>query len=426
MSAIPSATAGPKQTSAARGVVVLVVALFFIWGFSTVIIDTLIPKLKEIFALSYTEVLLSQFAFFLSYFIFSLPAAALLDRIGYFRCIVTGLVVMAAGGLMFFPAASLSVFPLYLVALFIMATGITLLQVAANPLIANLGDPKTESARLTLAQAFNSFGTFLAPLVGANVILKEALATPDPKTTPPDALAAVRAAQAHAVQLPFVTIAVVLLILAVVFWTLRNRTDAPPTAVSASQQSVMALLRGHPALALGVISIFVYVGSEVTVGSIMTNYLELPKTLGRPADAAARLVSFYWGGAMVGRFAGSLVLRYFQPAKVVATCAVVAALLALTSMASSGWLAAGTIIAIGLFNSIMFPTIFAMAIGGLGEDTPKASGVLCMAIVGGAILPPTAGWVADHFGLPLALLVPSAGYVWLATYGWISRTRQAA
>jgi len=423
MTAVPTATVQPRQTQAAHSVVALVVALFFIWGFSTVIVDTLIPKLKAMFDLTYTEVLLSQFAFFLSYFVFSLPAAALLDRIGYFRCIVTGLVVMSVGGLMFSPAASMGVFPLFLLALFVMATGITLLQVAANPLIANLGDPKTESARLTLAQAFNSLGTFLAPQVGAAVILSSALPAPDPKTAAPDVLAAARVAQAHAVQLPFVSIAMVLLVLAVVFWTLRNRTDAPPTASSASQHSVLALLRGHPALALGVVSIFVYVGSEVTVGSIMTNYLELPTTLGRPVDAAARLVSFYWGGAMVGRFVGSFVLRQFQPAKVVAVCAVVAALLALTSMLSTGWLAGGTIIAIGLFNSIMFPTIFAMAISGLGEDTPKASGVLCMAIVGGAILPPGAGWVADHFGLPMALLVPAAGYVWLATYGWISRTR---
>jgi FHS family L-fucose permease-like MFS transporter len=423
MTAIPSATVKPQNTSAAHGVVALVVGLFFIWGFSTVIVDTLIPKLKAMFDLSYTEVMLSQFAFFLSYFIFSLPAAALLDRIGYFRCIVVGLVVMAIGGLMFSPAASMGIFPLFLLALFVMATGITLLQVAANPLIANLGDPKTESARLTLAQAFNSLGTFLAPRVGAAVILSTALTTPDPKTAPPDVLAAARVAQAHAVQLPFVSIAVVLIILAVIFWMMRNRTDVPPTASSASQHSVITLLREHPALTLGVVSIFAYVGSEVTVGSIMTNYLMLPTTVGLDAPSAAKLVSYYWGGAMVGRFAGSYFLRHFQPAKVVAACAVVAALLALTSMASGGWLAGGTIIAIGLFNSIMFPTIFAMAISGLGEDTPKASGVLCMAIVGGAILPPAAGWVADHFGLPMALLVPAAGYVWIATYGWISRAR---
>jgi FHS family L-fucose permease-like MFS transporter len=425
MTAIPSASVKSHNTSAAHGVVALVVGLFFIWGFSTSIVDPLIPKLKGMFDLSYTEVMLSQFAFFLSYFVFSLPAAALLDRIGYFRCIVTGLVVMAAGGLMFSPAASMGIFPLFLVALFIMATGITLLQVAANPLIANLGDPKTESARLTLAQAFNSLGTFLAPWVGGAVILNNSLTMPDPKTAPPDVLAAARIAQAHAVQLPFVTIAVVLLILAVVFWTIRNRTDVPPTAKSASEHTVIELLRRNPALALGAVSIFAYVGSEVTIGSTMINYLGLSSRLGIAAHDATRLVSFYWGGAMVGRFAGSFVLRQFQPAKVVATCAVIAALLALTSMVSGGWLAAGTIIAIGLFNSIMFPTIFAMAIGGLGEDTPKASGVLCMAIVGGAILPPTAGWVADHFGLPMALLVPVAGYVWIATYGWISRTRQA-
>ena len=425
MIATPSQRVEAKP-SAAHGVVALVVGLFFIWGFSTVIVDTLIPKLKAMFDLSYTEVMLSQFAFFLSYFIFSLPAAALLDRIGYFRCIVIGLVVMSVGGLMFSPAASMGVFPLFLLALFVWATGITLLQVAANPLIANLGDPKTESSRLTLAQAFNSFGTWLAPRVGAAVILSSSLSMPDPKTAPPDVLEAARVAQAHAVQLPFVTIAVVVLLLAVVFWMIRNRTDVPPTVSSASQHSVVDLLRSHPALALGVVSIFAYVGSEVTVGSIMTNYLELPKTLGLDAESAAKLVSYYWGGAMVGRFLGSFVLRYFQPAKVVAVCAVIAALLALTSMMSGGWLAGGTIIAIGLFNSIMFPTIFALAIGGLGEDTPKGSGIVCMAIVGGAILPPTAGWVADHFGLPMALLVPAAGYVWIATYGWISRTRQPA
>jgi FHS family L-fucose permease-like MFS transporter len=405
--------------------VALVVGLFFIWGFSTVIVDTLIPRLKALFELSYAEVMLSQFAFFLSYFIFSLPAAALLNRIGYFRCIVTGLAVMAAGGLMFAPAASLGVFPLFLVALFVMATGITLLQVAANPLIANLGDPKTESARLTLAQAFNSLGTFLAPLVGSAVILKGSLTAPDPATTPPDLLAAARSAQAHAVQLPFVTIAGVLVVMAIIFWAYRNHAGAPPTSSSHSRTSIVGLLKAHPALSLGCVSLFVYVGSEVTVGSIMTNYLMQPRVLGWSAQDAARLVSLYWGGAMVGRFLGSLVLRRYQPAKVLAACAIAAALLALISSVSGGYLAGATIIAIGLANAIMFPTIFSMAIAGLDEDTPLASGLLCMAIVGGAILPPLAGSVADHFSLAAALLVPAAGYVWIATYGWISRTRQA-
>jgi MFS transporter, FHS family, L-fucose permease len=181
----------------------------------------------------------------------------------------------------------------------------------------------------------------------------------------------------------------------------------------------------HPALTLGAVSIFVYVGSEVTIGSLMTNYLMLPQTLGRSAQQAARMVSLYWGGAMVGRFVGSYLLARVQPAKAIAACAAAAAILATTSFLSSGWLAAGTIIAVGLFNSIMFPTIFAMAISSLGEDTPKGAGIICMAIVGGAILPPLAGSVADHFGLQSALIVPALGYVWITFYGLISRTRQA-
>jgi FHS family L-fucose permease-like MFS transporter len=416
---------GQARAKAATRMVPLVVALFFIWGFSTVIVDTLIPRLKALFALSYAEVMLSQFAFFLGYFIFSLPAATLLSRIGYFRCIVTGLVVMAIGGLLFSPAASLGIFPLFLLALFVMASGITLLQVAANPLIANLGDAKGESSRLTLAQAFNSLGTFLAPLVGSAFILKSSLIAPDPKITAPDVLATMRVTQAHEVQLPFIGIAVVLVLLAVTFWVMRNHAGAPPTDASPNRHTTIGILKLHPALLLGVLSIFVYVGSEVTIGSIMTNYLMQPQTLGLAAQNAARLVSLYWGGAMVGRFVGSWILRRFEPAKVIATFATIAALLALTSAASGGLLAAGTIIAIGLFNSVMFPTIFSMAIGGLGEDTPQASGLLCMAIVGGAVIPPAAGVLADHFGLAAALLVPAAGYVWIATYGLILSRRHA-
>jgi FHS family L-fucose permease-like MFS transporter len=419
-----ASTGAPPAASASR-MVPLVVGLFFIWGFSTVIVDTLIPRLKALFALSYAEVMLSQFAFFLGYFFLSLPAAALLNRIGYFRCIVTGLLVMATGGLMFSPAASLGVFPLFLLALFVMASGITLLQVAANPLIANLGAAKGESSRLTFAQAFNSVGTLLAPLVGSAIILRGALNAPDPATTPPAVLAAARTAQAHAVQLPFVAIAAILIVMAAVFFALRNRPGVPSTVPDSSRHSVIELLRMHPALTLGAVSIFVYVGSEVTIGSLMTNYLMLPQILDRPPQQAARMVSLYWGGAMVGRFIGSYILARVQPAKAVAACAAAAGLLALTSFLSTGWLAGGTLIAVGLANSIMFPTIFAMAIGGLGEDTPKAAGIICMSIVGGAILPPISGAVADHFGLQSALIVPVLGYLWIATYGWISRTRQA-
>jgi FHS family L-fucose permease-like MFS transporter len=404
----------------------LVVTLFFIWGFLTVLNDSLIPKLKALFALSYAEVLLTQFAFFLSYFIFSLPAAALLARIGYLPSIVVGLLVTTAGGLMFAPAAYLGLYPMFLVALFIMGSGITMLQVAANPLIANLGDEKSSSSRLTLAQAFNSLATTVGPLVGASLILGGMQSSPDLVTTEPDILAAFRRTQAHAIQMPYLGMAVVLVILAAIFWKYRNSRVVPQAQKIQGELSLMTLLKTHPAVALGALSIFVYVGAEVTIGSVMTNYLMQPHTLGLPAADALRLVSFYWGGAMVGRFVGSYFLRRFSPGLLLAGCAVAASLLALTSSVSDGWLAAGTIIAIGLANSIMFPTIFSLAVAGLGSETPRASGLVCMAIVGGAVIPPLAGKIADHSSLGTALLLPAVLYLWIAFYGVISRKRVIA
>jgi FHS family L-fucose permease-like MFS transporter len=400
---------------------VLVVSLFFIWGFTTVLNDSLIPKLKAVFTLGYAEVMLVQFAFFLSYLVFSLPAAGLLARIGYLRGIVVGLVVMAAGGLLFSPAADLGLFPLFLVALFVIGSGITMLQVAANPLMANLGDAKGASSRLTLAQAFNSLGTTIGPAVGARVILGGPPA-PDPATTPPDMMAAFRHAEAQAVQLPFVGIAAVLAILAVIFLLVRNWPGAPAAETKASR-SPFSVLRAHPLLALGALSIFVYVGCEVSIGSFMTNYLMQPSTIGYPAADAARLVSLYWGGAMVGRFLGSVMLRLFPPGRVLTCCALAASTLVVISSLSGGWLAAGTIIAVGLANAIMFPTIFALAIQGLGEDTSEGSGLLCMAIFGGAVIPPVTGWLADHVGIASALLLPAVLYLWIATYGVLARRR---
>jgi len=421
-------TTSPAKAGATRfsRMTPLVVALFFIWGFSTVLIDSLVPKLKALFALSYAEVLLTQFAFFLSYFIFSLPAAALLARIGYLQSIVVGLVVMAAGGLMFAPAAYLGLFPMFLAALFVMGSGITLLQVAANPLMANLGDEEGSSARLTLAQAFNSLGTTVGPLVGASLILGSIQSSPDLVTTAPDILAAFRRTEAHAVQAPFLGIAAILVVLAAVFWRFRKSRVVPAAEKIQGELSLLALLKAHPSVGLGALSIFVYVGSEVTIGSFMTNYLMQPRTLGLVAADAGRLVSFYWGGAMVGRFVGSYLLRKVSPGLLLAACAVAASLLAVTSSLSGGWLSAGSIIAIGLANSIMFPTIFSLAIAGLGAETPRASGLVCMAIVGGAVIPPVAGLIADHSSLGTAILLPAVLYLWIAVYGLISRGRAVA
>jgi len=409
--------------SAGGRVVALVVSLFFAWGFATVLIDTLIPKLKGLFQLNYAEAMLTQFAFFLGYLVFSIPASLLLARIGYFRQIVVGLGVMALGCLMFAPAAQLGIYPAFLLALFVMAAGITTLQVAANPLIALLGTSETSHSRLNLAQAFNSLGTTVGPLFGAALILKGGVEHPDAAKLAPEVLEAYRKAEAHAVQAPFLGIAAALLLLALVFWFLR-RSAAAPSAAPQGAAFKISLLR-RPRLALGAVSIFLYVGAEVSIGSLLVSYLMQEKTLGVVAATAGQLVALYWGGAMVGRFIGSAVMRKVPAGLVLAACAVGAGLLACLSAGTVGLVSAVAVLAIGLCNSVMFPTIFTLGIEGLGEDTPQGSGLLCLAIVGGAVVPVITGMVADRAGLSVALLAPALCYVWIAIYGVISRRAAA-
>jgi MFS transporter, FHS family, L-fucose permease len=396
-----------------------VVCLFFAWGLTTVLNDTLVPKLKALFALSYTEVMLTQFCFFLAYLLVSVPAGWLLARVGYVRGIVAGLGVMALGCLLFIPAAEAGVFAGFLLALFVIASGITLLQVAANPLVAILGPAQTSHSRLNLAQAFNSLGTLLAPQIGAVLILGGANAAVDVASLSPEQLAAYRVAEAHAIQWPFWGIGAFLLVLLALFWRFR-KLDAPMHPDAAAGIS-LALLR-RPRLGLGVASIFLYVGAEVSIGSLLTNYLMQPSTLGLAAQTANRCLSFYWGGAMVGRFIGSAVLRRVPAGRVLAACALGAALLAGTSALSGGWLAAVAALAVGQCNSIMFPTIFTLAIEDLGEDTPRGSALLCVAIVGGAVIPLLTGYAADHSSLAHSLLVPALCYLGIAAYGRLSRS----
>ncbi|MFZ5667893.1 MAG: sugar MFS transporter [Pseudomonadota bacterium] len=413
---------GGQSVKGAGWLVPFVVMLFFAWGFATVLIDTLIPKLKGLFSLSYAEVMLTQFSFFLAYLVFSVPAGILLSRIGYVRGIVTGLVVMAAGCLMFAPAARLGVYPGFLAALFIMAAGITLLQVAANPLMALLGRPESSHSRLNLAQAFNSLGTTVGPFVGSALILAGGVASPDPARLSPEALAIARRAEAHSVQLPFLGIAAGLVVLATIFWLVRRSARFPSADKPASLASALGLL-ASPHIAFGALSIFLYVGAEVSIGSLMTNYLMQEHTLSLAAVEAGKLVSLYWGGAMVGRFIGSLVLRKVRAGTALAFCAFMAAALATLSGLSTGMMAAAAIVAIGLFNSIMFPTIFTVTIEGRGDDTPQVSSLLCMAIVGGAVVPVITGALADNVGLGLALLAPVVCYVLIALFGLASRRR---
>lgn len=420
-----SAGSGADAAKAAGFMIPFVIALFFAWGFATVLVDALAPKLRGLFELTYLEAALTQFAFFAAYFFFSLPAAALLSRIGYVKSVVSGLVVAAVGCLMFAPAAQAGLYSVYLAALFILAGGITILQVSANPLITLLGRPETAHSRLTFAQFFNSFATFLGPFVGSAVILRTTTVRPDAATASAGDLAAFRQAEAAGVQTVYVTIAVGLIVLAAVFWFLRKRASLPRADHAPGLGETVSLMR-NPRLAFAVLSIFLYVGAEVSIGTFLTNYLAQPDILGLTEARAHSLVSYYWGGAMVGRFIGGFILARMLPGRVLTVFALGAAGLAAISALTTGVTAGYSVIAVGLFNSIMFPTIFALGIEGQEEKTPQASGLICMAIVGGAIIPPLTGWVADQSSLGTSLFVPVACYLWIAFYGWFTGRRATA
>jgi FHS family L-fucose permease-like MFS transporter len=399
----------------AMGVVTII---FFMWGFLTCLNDILIPHLKSIFQLSYAQVMLVQFTFFGAYFLMALPAGRLVAALGYKKGIVTGLAVAGLGALGFWPAANLHLYPAFLGALFVLATGITVLQVAANPYVALLGPERTSSSRLTLAQALNSFGTFLAPWFGGLLILSNVVKSPtDLAALEPAQRLLYDTQQAHAVQGPYIGLAVVLFLLAVFVWLFRLPSLTEATDKDDHARHSFAEVLRHPHVLFGVLGIFFYVGAEVSIGSFMVNYLSMPDIGHMSEQQAAKYVSWYWGGAMIGRFIGSALMAKFSPRLLLAIFAVINALLVLTTMLGSGDVAVVSIIAIGLFNSIMFPTIFALGIERLGPMTSKASSLLIMAIVGGAIIPYVQGVFADHIGLQHAFFLPLLCYLYIVFYG---------
>ena len=395
-------------------------SLFFIWGFITCLNDILIPHLKSVFTLNYTEAMLVQFCFFTAYFVVSVPSGYLVEKIDYKGGIIAGLSIAGIGCLLFYPAASLHSYPLFLAAFFVLASGITLLQVAANPYVTILGKPETASSRLTMTQAFNSLGTTIAPYFGALFILATAVKTADElKLLNADELSAYQAAQAAAVQIPYLLIAAVLFFIAVVFALIKlPKIEAADIRVSGAEDDVNDSVWGYRHLVLGAIGIFVYVGGEVSIGSFLINFLGEPSIAGLEEQDAGKYVSFYWGGAMVGRFIGAAVMQKIQPGKALTFNAVTAAALVLMTMLNSGHLAMWTILAVGLFNSIMFPTIFSLAVSGLGKHTGQGSGILCSAIIGGAILPVIQGSFADLIGIQQAFFIPVLCYCYIAYYGW--------
>ncbi|WP_110650466.1 L-fucose:H+ symporter permease [Salinicola peritrichatus] len=403
-----------------RNALVIVTTIFFMWGFITCLNDILIPHLKAVFSLNYTQTMLIQFTFFGAYFVMSLPMGKVLAKVGYKNAISLGLLIAAVGAVLFFPAAKAPSYPLFLAALFVLASGVTLLQVAANPYVSLLGPEGSASSRLNLAQAFNSLGTTLAPYFGGMLILGATVlgANELAEMSAADQIA-YKAQQAQSVQIPYLLLAAVLAVLAIVIylWRLPNfkeqaRDDSPGAKVTAAEA-----LR-HPHVLFGVIGIFAYVGAEVSIGSFMINYISLPEIGNMSESSASRYVAYYWGGAMIGRFIGSALMQKIRPSLLLGLFAIVAAVLTLATMLTAGHVAMWSIVAIGLFNSIMFPTIFTLGIAKLGPLTSKASSLLIMAIVGGALIPVAQGAIADTVGIHHAFVLPLLCYLFIAFYGF--------
>ncbi|RXH56143.1 sugar MFS transporter [Granulicella sibirica] len=406
----------PNETN--YSAMAMVSTLFFMWGFCTVLNDVLIPHLQTIFALSYVQASLIQLAFFSSYFIFAQPAGKLVEVVGYQRSMVIGLITMGVGALLFIPAATTVTYALFLAAQVVLAAGVTVLQVAANPYVTILGPPETASSRLNLTQAFNTLGDTVAPWFGSILILggtaaavKHAAAVHGAELT--------RAQQAASVKLPYYVLAGILILLAVAialykFPRLEVTKDFRPGELGGGKGDSVW---NHPHLYLGAIAIFIYVGAEVSIGSFLVKYLADPTIAGLSLEAGAKLVAFYWGGMMVGRFIGSALMQKISAPKLLVLSGVGAAVLVGCSLFGTGQFAEVTILAVGLFNSIMFPTIFTLAVAELGPLTGRGSGLVVQGIVGGAVIPVFMGYCADHYGIHRSLLLPFVCYFFIIFYG---------
>ncbi|HEX8611685.1 MAG TPA: L-fucose:H+ symporter permease [Telluria sp.] len=423
MQHVSTAKAAPRahgQQQGHTGPLIVVTILFFMWGLLTSMNEVLIPHLKSVYELSYLQAMLVQFCFFGAYFIVSLPAGILIKKIGYQKGAVAGLVIAAAGCAMFYPAANAG-YALFLLSLFVLASGITVLQVAANPYVTVLGDPATASSRLTLTQAFNSLGATVAPYLGALLILSSAvLGSDELKKLPAAEQLAYRAQEAATVQVPYLVMAAVLLALAAFFALARlpaiDDTDGDATGDPAHSDDKTSAA-GYRHLVLGAVGIFLYVGAEVSIGSFLINFMGEKNIAGFSADTAAKYVTFYGGGAMIGRFIGFAAMRYVSPGRALAFNAACSIALIMVAVFGSGLTAMWAILLVGLCNSIMFPTIFSMALHKLGKFTGQGSSILCMAIVGGALVPLAQSVLADAFGVQLSFLVPAACYLFVIFYG---------
>ncbi len=416
---------------------IFLTSLFFLWGFITVLVDSLIPRIRDLFTLTYFQAGLVQFAFFGAYFILSIPAGFLLSKIGYKRGIVVGLITMAIGCFLFYPAASFREFNVFLLAYFVLAGGITVLQVAANPYVAVLGSESGAASRLNLSQAFNSLGTSIAPILGASFILSDRVRSSDEISEMTNtAREAYLISEATAVQTPFMVITSFIILLALVFVFVKL-----PTMLSSAPKGGYSSLLQNKSLLLGAFGIFIYVGAEVAIGSYLVNYFYdmgltaiVKQNIVLAAIASTLLsqdfatvsdygilgafVTFYWSGAMIGRFVGSYLTTVIRPSVVLSYFETGAVLMIIISSQTLGIVSMISILAVGLFNSIMFPTIFSLSLEGLDNLKPQASGILCTMIVGGAIIPPLYGYMTDLFGFKMALILLIACYAYIIWFGY--------
>ena len=428
-----------------KSALIFLTTLFFLWGFITVLVDSLVPRLKDVFEMSYAKTVLVQFAFFTAFFVVSVPAGAILSKIGYRKGIVLGLIIMALGCLLFYPAAEFRNFTIFLIGYFTLAGGITVLQVAANPYVALLGSEEGASSRLNLSQAFNSLGTTIAPVVGALFLLSDSVKTSEEI----NALSTLEkvdyyAAEAATVQTPFLLIATFIGILAVVFAFIK----LPKVMQESPKGGYLSLLKNKLML-MGALGIFVYVGAEVAIGSFLVNYfndmnlailvaendtmMNIANTIAStfnksfsnsdPKSLLGIFIIFYWGGAMIGRFVGAYLTKIIPPGKVLSIFALLAIVMIAISINTQGLISMWSILAVGLFNSIMFPTIFTLTLEGLGELKAQASGLLCMAIVGGAIIPFAFGGLIDGFGFKTAFILTMICYGYILYYGKLKSSK---
>lgn len=420
---------------------IFVTTLFFLWGFITVLVDSLVPRLKDVFEMSYAKTVFVQFMFFLAYFMVSIPAGIILSKIGYKKGIVLGLLIMAAGCLLFYPAAEYRIFGVFLAGYFILASGITILQVAANPYVALLGTEDKASSRLNLSQAFNSLGTTIAPIIGALFLLSDSVKTSEEiEQLSEVAKTQYYSDEAATVQTPFLFIAGFIVFLALLFSFIKL-----PKVMQESPVGGYGKLLKNKIMLLGALGIFVYVGAEVAIGSFLVNYFDsmsLAAIVGEndimmsiantiasvfnktfsdsdPKSLLGIFVIFYWGGAMIGRFIGAYLTKIMSPSKVLSIFASLAVTMIVISITTGGLVSMWSILAVGLFNSIMFPTIFTLSLEGLGSLKAQASGLLCMAIVGGAVIPTIFGNLIDNFGFKIAFVLTIICYVYILFYGRI-------